>query len=851
MSLLWKLAWKELVQHRRLSLSFIFNLSLGLVGFLCLDAFKASVAGSLETRSRTILGADLVISSNRELRSEELALAQSALPLGSSTREERSFFTMAMSGGASRLVELRAVDDSFPYYGHLKLRQRGDVGHSDHKVITQGAWAWIYPELAIQLGLSIGDHIQLGQASFCIDDIIESDPSVSNMSFSPAPKVMIGLSQLPSTGLLGYGSRKEQRWLVALPALENAEASSILLRKFLPQSDIKIQTHRQASEQLSRLLRYLGDYLGLVALVALFLSAVGTAYLFQSFIEVRQKYMATLTALGMPFLSIVRITLLQLNLLGFFACCFSLLACYFLLPQLPQLFGGLTVEGLQLSIGWRSLGLALLTGFGGAFFFSYPAFQRLALIKPSELFRETSSKPKVNSSLWTWLPTLAIFWGLSIWQAQSFKVASIFMGVFLLAIVIIILAGHLSFYLLEKTARPWLHWIPRCAILQLCRRRRPSQACFLAIGLGSFLLILVPQLSQLMRNELTMEGKEQRPSLFLFDIQPEQVDGLKSMLKETRAQLDQLSPLIQGRLLSINGETIKLNDDSFGREAERAQNFRNRSLNLSVRRDLSSAEQLVAGRPFSGSYHSEQKKRVEASLEIRYAERLGIKIGDHFSVDVLGLVFNAEVVNFRKVRWTSFQPNFFVVFQPGVLDDAPCSYLATIIAHRDKVALAQLQKSIVAHYPNIGVVDITQTITRLLEVIHQMFFAIQVTSWVSILAALGVLFSISRQQLRFRLRDLTLLRLLGAQPHTARSLVLVEFFTLGLLASFSGLCCGLGASQIFGQLLFDGSHGLSWNTALWQGALIVFVAVFTGLVSSYKALGQNLGQLKRDLDLSY
>jgi putative ABC transport system permease protein len=839
---LYKFAWKELWHHRGLVFAFIFNLSLGLVGFLALDAFKTSVSSNLGERSKSILGADLVLSAKRELKLEELDLARSSLPQGAISREERSFFSMAWNGASSRLVEIRAIDEQFPYYGNLKLQKRGSVFNKDSQLLSQQPWVWVYPELAIQLDANLGDNLQLGQAAYIIDDIVESDPSVSNMSFSPAPKVFVSISQLPATGLLGLGSRQEHRWLVALPKNVEAEQWSKKLRSLFPQSDINIQTHHEASQQLSRLLNYLGDYLGLVSLVALFLSAVGTAYLFQSFVEIRQKQMATLSALGMPFPSIVKITLMQLGFMGLLASVFSILGSGFLLPQVPRIFGSMMVDQVQLTLGWRSLVLALLTGLGGAFFFSYPSFHRLALIKPSELFRETSSTVKPISSWYTWLPTLFLFWGLSIWQAQSWKVASIFMSLFILALIVIAATGALSFFLLEKFCGPWLPWIPRLALLQLSRCRRPTQACFLAIGLGTFLLILIPQLSDIMRQEVQLEGQDQRPTLFLFDIQPEQVEELKDFLSESPAQLQNCSPLVSARLLRIKGENIDLELDGFSREAERSRDFRNRGLNISSRLGLNTSERIVEGRPISEKYTSQQKV-IEASLEFRYAQRLGLGLGDTFSVEVLGVVFEAVVVNLRKVRWTSFQPNFFVIFQSGALDDAPRTYLASLVDHRDKATIAKLQQNLVSAFPNIGVVDISQTIARLLEVVTQMLFALQVTSWVSILAGLGVLFSICRQQLRSRLRDLALIRLCGAQPRWTRSIVLIEFLCLGSLAGWIGLVCGCAASMALGWFLFDGALQVNLKTAVVQYGLIVLVTVLTGLLSSYRALGKNLVQL--------
>ena len=191
-----------------------------------------------------------------------------------------------------------------------------------------------------------------------------------------------------------------------------------------------------------------------------------------------------------------------------------------------------------------------------------------------------------------------------------------------------------------------------------------------------------------------MEGKDERPSLFLFDIQPEQVEPLQAFMDSSLARIQNMSPLIGARLLKIKGESVNVEVEGFGREAERARHFRNRTLNLSARAELNSSEKLVSGRDFSGVYDAKVSTVVEASLEVRYAQRLGLELGDHFTVDILGMEVEARVINLRKVRWTSFQPNFFVVLQPGLLEDAPRTYLASIVDDRGPKDLSQASTSI-------------------------------------------------------------------------------------------------------------------------------------------------------------
>ena len=183
------LALKELRIDRGFTLAFILNLSLGLIGFLALDAFKLSIDESLSLRSRSILAADIGLTQKRAFNESEAKIIDQNLPEGAVLREEIGLFTMASSQKRSRLVEVRAVDQHFPFYGELELTNNRLVGSNDQKSIVTNPNVWIYPELAVQLEIEIGDEIAIGSKQFKVKGLVESDPSVSSIALSASPRV--------------------------------------------------------------------------------------------------------------------------------------------------------------------------------------------------------------------------------------------------------------------------------------------------------------------------------------------------------------------------------------------------------------------------------------------------------------------------------------------------------------------------------------------------------------------------------------------------------------------------------------------------------------------------------------
>src|SRR5690606_14089699 len=136
------------------------------------------------------------------------------------------------------------------------------------------------------------------------------------------------------------------------------------------------------------------------------------------------------------------------------------------------------------------------------------------------------------------------------------------------------------------------------------------------------------------------------------------------------------------------------------------------------RQELSDSETIAKGKPFSPD------GGPQISLEERFAERLNLRIGDELTFDISGIEVAGRVVNLRKVRWTSFQPNFFVQFNEGVLEEAPKTFLAALSGLSTEQK-ASIQNTIVDRLPNISLIDVSRIIERLSGIIEQMSIALR------------------------------------------------------------------------------------------------------------------------------
>lgn len=304
-----KLAVRELRNDPRFALFFAINLALGLSGFVALDALESSVATELQARSKTFLGADISVSSSRPLSGDERRALDTAAGAESSS-DWVELFSMASGSTAgtraaagpgstsrARLVEIRAIDSSFPLYGQIVLEGVGPVGPEERSNLEAGG-AWVDRLLLAQLGVEVGDVLKIGTAMFEIQHRVARDTGRMGGDFGIAPRIYISLSRLETTGLITAGGLASYRHLVRFADDRDSESIALRMSQVVPDPTIRIRSHQSATRQLARGFAGVNDYLGLISLIALFLAALGSSQLFREFLSRRVRDVAILLCLG-------------------------------------------------------------------------------------------------------------------------------------------------------------------------------------------------------------------------------------------------------------------------------------------------------------------------------------------------------------------------------------------------------------------------------------------------------------------------------------------------------------------------------------------------------------------------
>ena len=804
-----RLAIRQLNSNKAFSVSMIINIALGLMGFLVVDGFNRSFRDEINTRTRQIASADLIVSSRLPWTAEQSNQIKSLIPAASVISEEISLVSMVTGTINTRLIEARFIDDHFPLYPGIKLKKSGDIS-AGHATSLKPGDAWVYRELQSQMGLSIGDTFGLGEAKFTITDVVEDDPTSGSGGFSFAPKVFVRMDDLPKTKLLGLGSRSIHSIRVKLPnqAVSSIDETKLAdsikssLKKSTPLGDIRVRSHQSATEDLTRLQAYLNDYLSLIAMTALFLAAVGTSYLMRGHLQRTIKEFAILSSLGASPWIAPLVFIIQCVILGIGATILSSAIASGLLPLLAKTMIPISGSIQNLTLPLAAVAMTALFAIASGLLLTMPQLIQLSSLNPGFLFQESSS-PTSRSNRMTMLayvPAILLWWLTAVNESKSWTSGSIFAGVCVAsAIILATCAIPLLRASIAATRRSNLNWRLSLALRQLSRNRAATISTFLALSLGTSLINLIPQLRSIIVREIARPDSV-IPQLFVFDIQDDQVESVTSFFKSMDAKISHLSPMIRARLESINGDPIDTRKMDFEgeREQQQRESLQARTQNLSYRYKLSSAETIT-----SGSYPTEDfngQGLPALSIEEGFAKRVNVKIGDRMRFDLMGVPLEGIVTSMRKVRWTSFEPNFMILVQPGVLNDAPKIWVASA-SHLPPERIDAAQAALIRDHSNVSVVDVKASIHRLLTFIDQVSIAVGIVAWLALAGGAGVLYSIAYAQSLQRLKSIAILKTLGASTNDARTSVLIEYAVISTAAVIFGIVLGILVSWAAGQFI--------------------------------------------------
>ncbi|MFV0370707.1 MAG: ABC transporter permease, partial [Azonexus sp.] len=359
----------------------------------------------------------------------------------------------------------------------------------------------------------------------------------------------------------------------------------------------------------------------------------------------------------------------------------------------------------------------------------------------------------------------------------------------------------------------------------LARHRAANVLNVVALGSGLMALLLLGVTRIELLHTWQQSLPADAPNRFIINIQPEQRAAVAATLA-AQGIAAELAPMVRARLTAKNGQPVSAAD--FPAD-ERARRLVEREFNLSWRADLPAGNQITAGRWFTGQAAGKPVEIVaaaEASVEEGLAKTLGIALGDRLEFTVAGMRKTLTVSSLRKLDWDSMRVNFFVLAPPGVLEDAPASFITSF--HLPPSAGTDPLAALVAQFPNLTVIDITAVLTQIQTVLGQIVGVVQLVFLFTLAAGAAVLYAALLAALDARRHEIAVLRALGARRAQLRRVLLAELATLGALA---GLLAAIGAAlvgQVLAQRVFSTTAEISLLAPFLSSALAALAVAGIG-----------------------
>lgn len=814
----WRTLWRD-ARAGELRLLWV-AVTLAVAALTSVAFFANRLEAGLERDARQLLGGDVVIASqDGQLQSFVQRAQQEGLrhvttlvfpSMGRATDER---------GGNARLIALKAVEDGYPLRGSLRVAGGQSQPDAATNTIPAAGQAWVDATLLAALELQVGDDLLLGDARLRISQLLTAEPDRGAGFMSFAPRVMINAQDLEATGLVQPASLITWRLAVAgenAPAVARYEAWAKEQVGEHGRGGRRVESLESGSPEMRRTLERGEKFLSLVALLAALLSAVAVALAARAFAQRHLDTAAMLRVLGLPQRSIALAYVFEFAVVGLLSSLLGVALGWGVHHGFVWLLSGLVAEGLP-AANWWPVGFGVGMGLTLLFAFGLPPVLQLAQVPPLRVLRRDVGALKPMSAGVLVIGVLG-FAALLMAVSRDATLGGIAVGGFTVATLLFAGLAWLAVQLLrrlvkENTAPRWLILATR----QLAARPGYAviQVSSLAVGLLALVLLV------LLRTDLVSSWRQATPpdaaNRFVINIMPDQSEAFQSNLRAAGVSQYDWYPMIRGRLIEVNGQTVS--PDSYA--DDRAQRMVEREFNLSHAEQMPEKNTIVAGQWLPGEADG-------ASVEEGIAKTLNLKLGDTLVFDIGGARHSARLTSLRKVDWGSMRANFFIIFPVADLPDVPSTYMAAYRAPRQ----AGFDNALLRQFPNVTNVDMDSTIAQVQRVLNQVIRAVEFLFAFTLAAGLVVLFAAVTATREERAREYALMRAMGAQSRLLRQVQRAELAGVGLLAGFLASVVAMLVGWALARWVFE----FTWTAAWWvpvagalAGALLALMAGWWGL----------------------
>jgi putative ABC transport system permease protein len=645
--------------------------------------------------------------------------------------------------------------------------------------------------------------------------------------------------------LLQPGSQATERYLFAIRNKQSVEQVKAEVEKILP--DALVTDFREANPALTQGLDHATGLLSLICLVAMVLGAIGVAMAMRAHLQQRIEILAVMKSIGARSADILRIYLLQTLLLGTTGAVIGIGLGLGVEYALPVALGKLLPLHPAIRLPLDPVLAALGTGVLTTVLFCLPPLLDVRRVRPSLVLRKVVESGE--SGGWRgWLRErklqiasmvviLAGLGGIAAGLADSAVVGKWFA---------ICLAGALAALLGLSAAalrglraflsRTRLH-LPsalRHGLANLYRPGNQSAAVLAALGAGVMLILSVFLMQRSVIASLQEDVKPNTPNVFLVDMSTDELPGIRALLGKQKGVVAGLEtlPVVAARVESIDGTPV---------DQLKVKNYPKRLLRTA---DLSWSGTVPEGTKVAeGKWWASGSQAADLAVVQDVAKRLHLKVGTPVTFVAGEKTMAVKVAAIYRVTGEHPFSRSEFVMPEALLKGEPVVWYGDIRARPR--AIPDIERALFAAYPTVTVINIADIVETIQGVVNQITLVIRFLAAFSILSGLIILAS-SVASTRFRrMREVVVLKTLGATRRRIATVFSVEFTVLGLLAGAVGVVFANVLSHILLRRMEVTFHR-DLRGSLITVAATAALAVATGWIASWRILGQKPLEVLRE-----
>lgn len=912
---LFLMAWRDSRRNRARLFLFMASIVSGIAALVAIYSFGYDLKRNVDDQAATLIGADLSISTGHAPSASTARFldslggigatkgagtdgagigangaggpatddtkgagsngAQGAGPGAAIARSrELHFGSMVLfpRTGGTRLIQVRALEGSYPYYGSLETIPVGAAeGFRHHQA------ALVDKALLLQFNAKVGDSVKVGNVTFLIEGELDQAPGQTGVSSSVAPIVYIPMSYMAATGLSQKGSRIEYNYYYQFKPGTNVEKLVDQIKPRLEKDELRHETVETRKENTGRFFGDLTNFLSLVGFVALLLGCIGVASAIHIYIREKTPAIAVMRCLGVTSSRVFRIYLIQVVFIGLIGAVVGAALGSGIQGLLPWVLKDFLPFQITTVVSWKAIGQGIALGVVISVIFGLEPLLGVRRIPPLFALRTSYEPARGWGDPVKWLVYLLILGFIGVftylqlgkWQSSLFFTVGVLGAFGVLALVARTLRG-----IMRRVVRSSWSYPVRQGFTNLYRPNNQTLILIVAIGLSTALICLLFLIQGILVKQLTIAGGNSRANMILFDIQSTQEKGVDSLTRAQGLPVLEKVPVVTVRMVSINGRTAPpeevQNEDkpSAGDRSatgDRSQNGDrpaggdqrqtadapagrsrrshadgdsaftprrafNEELRITYRDSLESSESITEG---TWTARATPGQTIPVSLEEGYAHYIGAHLGDHIVYNVQGMEVSTVVASLRKVQWNRMQTNFRIIFPAGVLEAAPQFHV--LLTHTPSTeASVRYQQAVVRAYPNIAIIDLGLILAVLDELLNKINYVIHFMAAFSVVTGLIVLIASVRNSKYQRIRESVLLRTLGAGRRQVLAITAMEYLFLGALGALTGILIAVAGSWLLAKFLFKLPFSVD---ILPAGALFAGISLLTLLIGLLNSRG--------------